>query len=631
MTDSVRKKVVVILEQVEDISAFFEKNDFLTAEVLLIATSPQVCFELEKSGLPYHQIEEYYDRDRIITSGMENFRILESLCGEVDSLLTSRYSDVKKYGLRPALDNMYPVKILFDGLSIRITVLLSVIAREQPETIVTCVRGEPMRPYDLRTFPFSHHESIFNILLEIPELCGDIAHERIITGERYEEKAASGASGPAISADLKELVRHSAFLTAILYCIKDTGIVKTLHVIPRIITNHIYGQKKLLFIEYPYNWVNILPELYRKGYSVYHYTFGDPATGDLTTELCSPELERIIRKHCTTGTIDFSDQFSERFIPLVRMSIAYARTHTGRLEAILEELSPQAMIFGTKPFFIDHLAAHVAHRRQIPVISWQHGSHGVNSSPLMLFVEAMDSDVHLFFGDAVREAYANEKDRLALTTDMIPVGSYELQSLFQTRTARRREYDVLYVTTNYMENHLYIFTPSVFQDNDFWSTQKTILDAVGSLGLQAAFKLHPGKYYDRHLYEYVESKSYSTITVIKNERSYNALLAGTDVVVIDFPSTTLLQALAMGKTVFVLLRHLKFNTHAINLLKKCAYCSEDPSELADMITSYYTGKPLDQQPDINNTEYLVHYGIHKADGKVAERAMAALAAIIKEG
>ncbi|KQC04383.1 MAG: hypothetical protein APR53_03290 [Methanoculleus sp. SDB] len=628
MADSVRKKVVAFLEQVEDVSAFFEKDIYRDSEVLLIATSPQVCHELEKTGLPYRQIEDYSDRYEIITLGMNNFRTLESLCHEVDDLLRSRYFDVKKYGLRLTLDNIYPLKILYDALSIRIAILSNVIAREKPETIVTCVRKAPRESCNPQSLPFSYHESIYDILLGIPKLRGDITHERIGIGEPGEDTAISGAPGSILFAHLKEHVRHSACVTAILYCTRVAGIAGTLCLIPRILINHIHGRKKLFCMGYAYNWENILPELYREGYSVYHYHFGDTAPGDTSEEFFTPELEPIIRKYCTIGAIDFSEQFAERCKSFIRTSVACAMTHTGRLDSILEKLSPQAMICGTKPYFIDHLAAHVAHRKQIPVVSWQHGSHGMNYAPLMLFVETMDSNAHLFFGEGVQEVYAKDIERLAFATETIPVGSQELESLFATQTAGRREYDVLYVTTNYMENHLYIFSPSVLQDNDFWRTQKTILDAVGRLGLKTAFKLHPGRYYDHHLSEYVESKSYSCVTIIKNERSYTALLADADIVVIDFPSTTLLQALARGKTVFVLLRHLKFNTHAINLLKKCAYCSEDPAELAEMIARYCTGKPLDQQPDSKNTEFLEHYGIHKMDGRVAERAISALAAVI---
>ncbi|MHC1630599.1 MAG: hypothetical protein ACXQTG_06605, partial [Methanoculleaceae archaeon] len=44
-------------------------------------------------------------------------------------------------------------------------------------------------------------------------------------------------------------------------------------------------------------------------------------------------------------------------------------------------------------------------------------------------------------------------------------------------------------------------------------------------------------------------------------------------------------------------------------------------ELVDMIRRYFRGEPLDQHPDINNTEFLEQYGLFKCDGKVCERAI----------
>ena len=65
---------------------------------------------------------------------------------------------------------------------------------------------------------------------------------------------------------------------------------------------------------------------------------------------------------------------------------------------------------------------------------------------------------------------------------------------------------------------------------------------------------------------------------------------------------------------------------ALNLLKKRVYWSDNINTFVRIIADFLEGKPPDQKPDINNTEYLEMFGLSKLDGKVAERALGILEA-----
>lgn len=147
---------------------------------------------------------------------------------------------------------------------------------------------------------------------------------------------------------------------------------------------------------------------------------------------------------------------------------------------------------------------------------------------------------------------------------------------------------------------------------------------MGSVQEKTALKLHPGDHQKGHIYSYIEDKKYSNISLIKNECSFSVLVHHSEIILVDFPSTTLLQAISSKKVVFVLLKYLSISGNARNLLMKRAYCSDDPGELLDMMERYISGLPMKQHPDVNNTEFLEEFGISCNDGRVAERVMSVL-------
>jgi hypothetical protein len=209
----------------------------------------------------------------------------------------------------------------------------------------------------------------------------------------------------------------------------------------------------------------------------------------------------------------------------------------------------------------------------------------------------------------------------AFSCKLVSTGSYELEDLFLHRRESPGERTVLYATTSYYQNNLYISGPSVFQDIPFWRTQQDILRVIGDLGIKCTFKLHPGSPEDLHIREFVEREGFRHIRILKGEKTFTRLLGSAEMVILDFPSTTLLQAIAAGKTVFVLISHYTLTDEAARLLGKRAYVGRNPDEFTGMIRSFFTGQRMTQHPDRTNTEFLERYGVHRLDGLVARRAL----------
>jgi hypothetical protein len=182
------------------------------------------------------------------------------------------------------------------------------------------------------------------------------------------------------------------------------------------------------------------------------------------------------------------------------------------------------------------------------------------------------------------------------------------------------KYGVLYATTNYYRENLYVSGEPLFSDTDLWTTQQEILKVLGRSGTTVAFKPHPRDCNEKHFKKFLEDKKIENITIIK-DMAFPELVACAGLVVIDTPTTTLLQAIATRKPVFVLTRHLHLNEDADKLLRKRVYCCESRDKFLFLLGRYLITGPLPDEPDVENREFLEWYGVYRDDGKVAERVL----------
>jgi len=95
-----------------------------------------------------------------------------------------------------------------------------------------------------------------------------------------------------------------------------------------------------------------------------------------------------------------------------------------------------------------------------------------------------------------------------------------------------------------------------------------------------------------------------------------------DIVIIESPTTTLLQAIATGLPVFVLTSIITPPRADLPLLMKRAVCAENAEELMDKLEEYL--KTGHYPADINSREYLKLHGTHLDDGEGHLRALKVL-------
>ena len=147
--------------------------------------------------------------------------------------------------------------------------------------------------------------------------------------------------------------------------------------------------------------------------------------------------------------------------------------------------NPVAFLCSEKSSFVEHIYAHIAQFHNIPVIAWQHGD-GPFYPPMQVFVEIMDSDVHLCYGPG-HQTMLQHASHNHFDCRIESAGSLILEKLYTNPPKPHDPARILYVTTGYYYNNLYVNCYPI-PDNILWSHQKTILSALANATIPVDFK-----------------------------------------------------------------------------------------------------------------------------------------------
>jgi len=608
-------KIVVLVETAEDVVAYQNFAQQTKGIIIVIATTPQASWDLDSQNIPNKPLDKYHNAERIYNAGIENYEPLFQFCQRIDSKIADQNGIIKKNGLCPASDNFPVIKILYDALLMRTIILYEIIEQEKPELIVT------FGPIESKSYlgknsllPFDDEDNIYHYLLGLEGWpCKTLQLQRC-----GRNPISHNSDNPNKS--LKGRILLKIPYRFYFFIKPSDGLIKNIANFYYIIKNRLCGNKTLLLVGFMYDWNYMIPVLLQKGYRIYpvsHPSCELVETFELDYSIISDNLMTGL---CCWNDINFSPIFNRIFSRIVRNSVSCANTLCESWEHIFSKSKPAAVLTSARFSFSDCVPFHVAKTHKIPVLTWQHGAVGHHKAPIIFFEELMNADIYLCWGTGALEYIKNDPQNY-FKTPSISVGSYDLEKIYFERDSPREEFAVLYITTNYYGNSNYVCIPCSHTDTSLWNTQQKIIKILGESNKITVIKLHNAPQSNQHIHDLIRSRGHCNFTTYVNEFTYIDLAKRSEVIIIDWPSTTLLQTIALRKTVFVLLKHIKLTDEAVRKLKKRVYCSEDIDEFVEMIRRYFSNEPLDQNPDINNTEFLEMYGTSRLDGQVANRAL----------
>lgn len=274
-----------------------------------------------------------------------------------------------------------------------------------------------------------------------------------------------------------------------------------------------------------------------------------------------------------------------------------------------------------------------ARKLGIPTVVYQHGGMvGVCELPVFRETDRYVADHMLVYGDGVK-AYFDEDDlrRGADRATTTAVGSARLDAVRAGRrrwtSLRRRARPVVLYIAEQLRGNAHYLNCNGYPDVSFYELQANLVDLFGEFPhIHFIYKA-----FADHLPNPIPEATRRVAnieTVGFLERRATTLMWDADLIVLDMPSTALLECLLTPKplVVFADSRSLRMREEAKRLLRRRCLLTDTPEEfLAELrrVLSMGTFAQFARSDD----SFLSAYGTHLNDGRSADRAADAICRI----
>ncbi|KJR99413.1 MAG: hypothetical protein VR68_09270 [Peptococcaceae bacterium BRH_c4a] len=572
-----------------------------------IALGPSAMWQLEKSGVEYSIPEDFYEVNELESLCTENHSMVENLCREMDDLIHAGDLKLKEQKLRPFMFHFFPLMILFDGIKSRIFMLQKVLGQFPRQQGV--IHKSSFYPFGAFGICFSKNENLWSLILGLNGWDRDIV---FLPGEPPENE---GSLKVKTLGRLKQIAKKNISLSTFLRYFSKKNYRSLLA------TLNFFSNKGNIILNSDQNeFSSIMEKLNARGYGIFYLDadFADAGQHGAKSGLLGRlEIRQFFMSYFDYQGINFYPLLRERFEYLLGEVPCNFISLSERVEKTIKKLRVKALLNYGSPRATMHTFNQVVRNVGIPVITWQHGMVGdSNGKPTQFFglTDQITSDISLVFGNQVEKLYKN----CWATARVITVGSSRIDKLQINKDKKEtflKEKTILYATTSYYGNNWYCGIPG-FNDRTFYLDQMKIMDILGRISAnnKILVKLHPGNQ-PPWIETYQDSERIAFITV---KPSFEELLLKSDVVILDLPSTVLLESVSSYLPVFVLLKHWRFSDQEHRLLSKRAVCHYSIDMLLESILLFMeTG---DYPAYIEDREFIKSYATHLDDELSGERA-----------
>lgn len=598
-----------------------------------IALGPSAMWALDKKGISYSIPEDFYTPIDLEATCLREQEKLESLCNKLDQKLWEKYPELKKLRVCPFLFHIFPLTILVDNLVSRIFQLKAIFNAHPVHT--AWVHCGTHRPWDAFDICFSNEETLWGHVLSLPGWkCGTEILEDPPKGVFAANRGIRCNKNSYYShfkQNVDTLIKRSVFLYT-----AARGIA---HQDFKAVFDLLGPSKKnsLLINGGIYEWSYAIPALHTQGWRILFVSnslFKDKWSSNGATSKslhCDNEeaREKIDESFQLEG-IGFYPLLEDRFAWIRAKAPQLSLRIASRLKDIVRKYKIQAILCATNPTFRSHVINQVSRFHGLPVIKWQHGFvmyYKNRISQLNQFGDLMTTDAVFTFGKETERAYSFYHSKFPAVVTAVGSASIDKiresnhNSLSDEKSRGSLKTRILYATTSYYQNIWYCGFSPPFNDRLFYRDQSLIIKSLQEIvmswqfGCEVTFKLSPGKTCQDP--PWVDE--ISNLKVVKDSQSFVELLQCNDIIIIDCPTTTLLQAIATKKPVFALLHHAGYTEQMQTMLARRAVCANQAEELMKLLRSYLQSGIY--HADLNDDAFCKAYGNHLNDGKSIDRAV----------
>jgi hypothetical protein len=542
---------------------------FKGQDVVIVSSNPYVSHVLTKMKIPFKDIHECYDNGVVTKVAMDGYSIVKKMCEEIDAAIPKGHAMEGA-----AMNNFFPLKMLYDAITTRIKIIEQIVENENAKHIAVFEKPSQRNFDPKHIYPYSSEDHVFYDISDVITKSGLCKMIRIVQLNK-----------PLIDTEIKtrSKTRIPHFVSWIGQTYRTYGIVTAALSSINMAVNKARNKNLIMLPSESTEWIHTMPEILSSGYNVIPFTFSS-----LHIETHDINIKETSKKYCTIDKIDFSEEYNRKAKEIfMRYAISVGDARKS-MNAMINEYDPVAILAHVKTP-LEHSMAAEAISKGVPVVSWQHGaSFYPYFGPMIPYNECMNSTVHISYGPKYRWC---EKS--------VPIGSAKMEHLYETTKNTKEDIDVLYTTTSYAQGTSYLNAIPLLQDTAFWVMQQEIMDNIprGS----NVIKLHPITSETSHIKEYALKKG---ISVVVGEQTYESLAARSKTIIVDWPSTTFLMALAMRKKT-ILISNIRFTSEQNEMIDKSAYHSDDARDIPRFIRSH----------DLKGDYFIREYGIYKTGVK----------------
>lgn len=283
-----------------------------------------------------------------------------------------------------------------------------------------------------------------------------------------------------------------------------------------------------------------------------------------------------------------------------------------------------ASAFFSSPY--TYVLAQVARACRIPVVTVQHSAYGYWSWPLAKYTDAVMSDYKLVGGEGVVR-YMEDIERAGCTP--IPTGLVPFDPLVQQARVRRaastRRPQVVYPLASYAKNFV-PYSNTRLTVSEYFELNRRILGLLAEFpDFDVRVRPHPAPSFKQNcepLETWVGQQGWRHIT-FEWAGSTVAAMQAADLVIIDSPSTVLLQAAATTARIFVLNCAFPMTEEGLAALAKRVTYSEDLHEFLSLLRDGLRRRDF-KNSAYESDEFLRLYATFRHDGHSLQRAAAAV-------
>jgi len=622
----------------------------------VLALTAQAEYACERHRVNVHRPEDYYSEDELQTLGFEQLAKLDQLCQLVDQVVLEEAEEFRLPGLLPGTLYWYHFKNLLNSAAVHAFILKRITERERPGLIL--YGATPDEPLSL-TLEY-RNESAWSRAIEC------VANSHGILNNGFANGTLPSVTPKRGSQVTKRLAVARRLLFSTRYMFDKTiadlddrlgghrGSVQ-----PTIVTlSSTYGLRHLIraaakssirvfYFEPQHPWR--LARLSGGSWIARRYASAGPHS-HLDANLdrawnrfrSSPQLESLLS---VEGTCYFL--MVERRLRHFFRSVAPDMLQTYlKTRAMVEAVRPAAILGANMPYW-QKTVFEATRAAEIPTIVYSHGSSGgyVRMETDGAVVQQRNDFRHadyVFtngFGD-VQFFMKHSRER----AKPIAVGSAVLDELrHRRRTAAQRSAalsdlalepslpTVFYVPTS-LDDYVRPIPGRNRAPSTTFHIERSIADIFAQFpNVQCVFKLHAATALSP-IVQYVKDRGYANCRVITED--FKKLVHLADAFVLDYPSTTLLEALTTNRPILFCGHALpmrfnreKWHPSILPMWKERVLYAEHLDEFLEMLRDFL--RKGDFSPVKSSDEMLRLFGTHLNDGRSAERAVAELKKIIQ--